>query len=188
MLVRRVYSWKKLGIVVALFGAAFLLAIQNPVVKNRIFKVNRTGNFFSGTSLRTNIWKSALGVKDANLLWGSGEEQANSLLVEQYKSKKLLTPVKYKYHAHSLFLQTLVQYGLLGLLIITLLLCRPLLRAKRDRNILLLFWMVLFILTSITESVFNRQWGILSFTFITGILLVMGSLDNSNRHSHNGLE
>jgi len=135
-------------------------------------KVNKEGNFFSGSSLRASIWQSALNAGENNLFLGSGEQRANELLVEQYKSRKLLTPAKYKYHAHSLFFQTGIQYGLVGLAFLLAMLARPLLLAIKNKNYLLMFWMLLFILSAITESMFNRQWGIFSFLFLTGVLLL----------------
>lgn len=172
LLISRRFNWKHIVATILIVGVSFIIAFQNPVVRNRIIKVNKEGNLFSGSSLRASIWQSAIRAGEANYLWGSGERRANELLVEQYKSKELLTPVKYKYHAHSLFFQTGIQYGLIGLIILSAMLLRQLLIAIKSKNYLFLFWMLLFILTSITESVFNRQWGILSFLFFTGIFLL----------------
>ncbi len=55
-------SVRNILILISIFGIAFLFAIQNPVVKNRIFKVTKEGNFYSGTSLRSAIWESAYNV------------------------------------------------------------------------------------------------------------------------------
>jgi len=171
LLIQRQISIKKVVGITAIFAVAFLLAIQNPVVKNRILKVNNKGNFYSGTSLRTSIWESGYRASLENFIWGSGEKMGNELLLKEYEIRNLKTPIKYEYHAHNQYLQTLIQYGLLGLLTLMASYLWPLIRVFNEKEYLGLFWILLFSLTSVTESVFTRQWGILSFAFFSCLFL-----------------
>src|SRR5690606_27848206 len=117
LLVERKVSWKRLLFLFGTVGLVFLIALQNPVVKNRILKVNDPGNLYSGSSLRMNIWKCALEVGKQNYLFGSGVKQSSDLLVEEFKNLDLTIPVKYKYNAHNQYLQTYIQIGFIGLLL-----------------------------------------------------------------------
>lgn len=151
---------------------SFVLAFQNPVIKNRILKVNRSGNFFSGTSLRENIWGSAWFAAEKDFIWGSGEKKGAELLVEQYRARGLKVPEAQNYHAHNQFLQTLLQYGMVGLITLIVVFVFPLFYTNIHGNYLGLFWGILFVITAITESVFARQWGIFSFAFFTCLFLI----------------
>lgn len=167
MLVIKKLSFKKLLIGVAILGACFAIAIQNPVIKNRIFKANKKGNVYSGTSLRTSIWQGAVDAAKANIVWGSGEKKGTELLLNEFEVRGLEIPLKYKYHSHNQFLQTLTQYGLVGLIFMIFTFLSPLARTFFIKNYLGLFWGLLVLLASMTESIFTRQWGIFSFAFFT---------------------
>ena len=168
-------SIKNILVLLGVFGISFLFAIQNPVVKNRIFKVTKAGNFYSGTSLRSTIWETAYNVSKENFVWGLGEKIADSLMVEEYKDKKLKVPVKDRYHSHNQYLQTLVQYGIIGLLVLLGVLFWPMIKVFRKSDYLGFLWLLLFSMSAVTESVFTRQWGIFSFAFFTSLLLLHGS-------------
>lgn len=178
LLIEKQISIKKVIGLAIIFVGAFLLAIQNPVIKNRILKVNKKGNFYSGSSLRANIWESAYIASQENIIWGSGEQRGKSLLLREYETRNLKTPLKYEYHAHNQYLQILIQYGIIGLLVLLGSYLWPFIRAINEKEFLGLFWIVLFSLTSLTESVFTRQWGVLSFAFFS-CLFLCGSKERS---------
>jgi len=180
MLIKRKLSLKKAMIIFGVFGACFLIALQNPVVKNRIFKANKKGNFYSGTSLRMGVWKSAYEASKENLIWGSGKTIGESLLLEEYKKRELRIPIKYEYNSHNQYLQFLVQYGIIGLTFFVLVIVLIIKKLIERKNHLGLFWVLLFSITAITESVLTRQWGILSFTFLTSLFL----LTQTNKIEH----
>lgn len=171
LLIQKQISIKKVLGITVIFAGVFLLAIQNPVVKNRILKVNNKGNFYSGTSLRTSIWESGYIASLENFIWGSGEKKGNELLLREYEIRNLKTPIKYQYHAHNQYLQTLIQYGIVGLLVLIASYLWPLIRVIYEKEYLGLFWILLFALTSLTESVFTRQWGVFSFAFFSCLFL-----------------
>lgn len=171
LLIQKQISIKKVIGIALIFVGAFLLAIQNPVIKNRVLKVNKKGNFYSGSSLRANIWESAYIASQENIVWGSGEERGKSLLLREYETRSLKTPLKYQYHAHNQYLQIVIQYGIIGLLVLLGSYLWPFIRVINEKEYLGLFWIVLFSITSITESVFTRQWGVLSFAFFSCLFL-----------------
>ncbi len=102
-------------------------------------------------------------------------------MVEAYKDKELKVPVQQRYHSHNQYLQTLVQYGIIGLLVLLGALFWPMIKVLRKSDYLGFLWLLLFSISAVTESVFTRQWGILSFAFFTSLLLLNGrKLDKEN--------
>ncbi len=153
--------------VVCLFGA-----LQNPVVKNRVMKVNNKANVYSGSSLRLSIWQSALSASKANMIWGSGEKKSHLLLMNQFEQRGLDVPLKQKYHSHNQYLNTLMQYGAVGTLLIILFFIISIWGTWTERNYLGLVFMVLFLLTMVTEAIFARQWGVFSFAFFGSLFAI----------------
>jgi O-antigen ligase len=174
----RKVSFKTICILGFSLIVAFIIAIQNPVVKNRIFKVTEEGNVYSGSSLRKKIWTSAIEVSKENLFFGLGEKESMLKLQEQYRLKEMSVPLKERYHSHNTYLQILIQYGLLGLISLLILFLAPLRKFYLSRHFLALAWIVLFMIASITEAFFMRQWGIFSFAFFTSIFLISGNDNN----------
>ena len=101
------------------------------------------------------------------------------LLLKEYEYRDLKIPLKYKYHAHNQFLQTLIQYGVVGTIILIVFLVLAIWRTWEHRNYMGLTILMLFIFTMFTEAIFTRQWGVLSFTFIISIVLI--SYENQDK-------
>ena len=175
LIAQKKLSFKKLALGVAIVGSCFALALLNPVIKNRIFKANNKGNMYSGTSLRTSIWQSAISAANQNLLLGSGKKMGAELLLNEFEVRKLEVPLKYKYHSHNQILHTWVQYGLVGVFFVAVVFLMPLGLTFSRKNYLGLFWGLLILLTAMTESIFTRQWGIFSFAFFTSLFLLKQS-------------
>ena len=151
------------------FGIALILtvscivALQSPVVKNRVFRATKERNLFSGTSLRYNIWSSALDASEKNIVFGSGKYNGRALLVEEFKKRELKTPTKYEYHAHNQFLAFLIEYGIVGVLILVFLFFQLGYNFIKNGEILGFFWLIMVFFACITESILTRQWGIIFF-------------------------
>ena len=129
--------------------------------------------------MRLNIWQSAIAASEKNFIWGSGHEKTDMLLLKEYEYRDLKIPLKYKYHAHNQFLQTLIQYGVVGTIILIVFLVLAIWRTWEHRNYMGLTILMLFIFTMFTEAIFTRQWGVLSFTFIISIVLI--SYENQDK-------
>ena len=172
LLLTKSLSIKKALIILGVFIACFMVAIQNPVVKNRIFKIHKKGNFYSGTSLRLGVWESAYEVSKENFIWGLGKSAAETQLLQQYEQRNLTIPLKYSYNCHNQYLEFLVQYGIIGLILFLFIQVISFIRFIYHKNYLGLFWLVLFSLTALTESTLMRQWGILNFTLFISLFLL----------------
>ncbi|CAN0586844.1 unnamed protein product, partial [Ectocarpus sp. 12 AP-2014] len=146
------FDWKKILLILSLFIVSGFFGLQNPVVKNRVFKFNQKGNFYSGINLRLEVWKSGIEASKENLFFGSGKAKGNILLLEEYKNKNLEIPLRDKYHVHNQYLQTFLNYGLIGLTTLVSIFFWLLVLMYRRRNYLALSWIVLFASACVTES------------------------------------
>ena len=174
---------KQLILILIFAITSVILVLQNPIIKNRLFKVAEKGNFYSGHSLRLDIWSSAFEVGQNNI-FGLGEVKSEKRLIEVYKEKKLITPVIKKYNAHSQYLQSFVQHGILGVVFLLIIFTYLLINFKSKKNYLGVIWVVVIMLSAITESIFVRQWGSFFFVFISMLLLLKQKEINVNRSNH----
>ena len=90
----------------------------------------------------------------------------------EFEKRDLKIPLKQNYHAHNEYLQTLLNYGAIGLIIVLCALFWPFKKALDRKNFLAVFWIALVALTAVTESIFSRQWGLFSFVFFSSIFLL----------------
>lgn len=171
-------------LLILIFGiTSTSFVLQNPIVKNRLFKVAEKGNFYSGHSLRLDIWSSAFEV-GRNNVFGLGEAKSEKQLIEKFKEKQLTVPVIKKYNAHSQYLQSFVQHGILGAVFLITIFLYLLINFKSNKNHLGIIWLVIIILSAITESIFVRQWGSFFFVFFSVLMSLKYKEINKNRLTH----
>lgn len=124
------------------------------------------------TNVRVFIWKYGLEVFQENLLFGTGPGDADADLhvkfekcEEQFWSGErnfLLSEKTYNYHNQ--FLQSAAGLGILGLLILIIVFIWPLIYHRK--NTLLLMFLCVSFFGFFTESMFERQAGVLFFAFM----------------------
>jgi O-antigen ligase len=132
------------------------------------------GNYFNGLQFRMLQWKFVPEILTGTHSWWTGVSpgDAQSLLDQQYISKDMYTgdPAKKTtgylgYNTHNQFLEALLQTGIPGFLAF-LLTCFCLVRmAAQKKDSLAWFIILLLLVYSCTESVFETQYSILLFTF-----------------------
>jgi O-antigen ligase len=132
------------------------------------------GDYFNGLQFRLLQWRFVAEILNENHSWWAGVSPADarSFLDQKYISVKMYTgdPARGDrgyliYNTHNQFLETILQTGIIGLLIF-LFICYSLVKMawqEKSRGTsciigLLVAWLF-------TESVFETQYGILIFTF-----------------------
>jgi len=141
---------------------------MNPVTKTRLieaisYKEAFYKDDFGGTSIRLKKWESAVKCIAKNPFGGYGVGDGKAKLMDQYKKDKFYLGFYNKFNAHNQYLDTLIYVGLLGFIV----LCSVFYYAyKYSINKLYLFLITnVFLLSFFTESILNRQWGVISFPF-----------------------
>ena len=118
----------------------------------------------NSTNIRFNIWTNTLQLIRRNPLFGVGTGDLKEELVKVYAENGYEYGVKERPSPHNQFLHTAVILGIPGLVALTLLLFFPLVTAFRQEEWLFFFFLVVVFLNSMTESILEREAGILFFT------------------------
>jgi O-antigen ligase len=177
-------------LVVALFifflgtGAA-ALTIRNPV-SNRFYEIAEgnmklvsqdkfdQGDYFNGLQFRLLQWKFVAEILTAQHSWFAGVSpgDAQHRLDELYISKHMYTGGVdgrgrgfLGYNTHNQFLEALLQSGIAGLLIFIFITAALVSIAWKSKSRICQFVVLLLLIYSFSESVFETQYGILLYTF-----------------------
>jgi O-antigen ligase len=124
------------------------------------------------TSSRVAIWRSSVEMIKESPIFGYGTGDANAALMESYKRDALMLRhvIERKYNAHNTFFQLWLMVGVLGPLILLFLLY--ILMYKQNFSYYSIAIVVIFFLNFLLESMLERHAGVMTFSFITCLLLI----------------
>ncbi len=124
----------------------------------------------SKDSVRKQNWESVIKVISSNLIIGVGADGGLELL---QKERTILTePFVNKHNAHNTFLEILLRYGIIGISIYLLIFYNLAKKAKSTDNYFLKWFIIIFIISGITESYLQRQIGLVFFVFFSLLLYI----------------
>jgi len=166
-LVKKTTSFSLLAIIVAFF------VFMNPRIKESLAKVaageltlNKDARY--GFSTRILSWNAALLLIKERPILGYGYGDTQIALNRQYKEKGYTYPLREQYNAHNLWLQSWLENGILAILILLsifyLLLRKEWPYIKTEP--LLLSFILLLLINSMFEGMFNRFSGVSFFSFL----------------------
>lgn len=132
---------------------------------------------YGGRSTHELIWSCGLQVIQKDILFGVGPSHTQDELQKCYKINEdknwsLLYRPDFEYNAHSQYLQTSIDLGLVGLTGFLLCLAIPGYVAFKNRDYLMLSFVALFAIVCMTESVLELNKGIVFFSFFISLFLV----------------
>lgn len=171
---------KKMAFLGAL-GLAFVALIAlNPRTRLSVEKVYNGAltidkNARYGFSTRLLSWDAALDLVKAKPIigYGSGDSQAKLNMV--YQEKEYIFPLKESYNAHNQWLQTWLETGVLGVLVLGIIFISLFRRGSsisEATNFIVALALILF-LNTLFESIFNRFSGVSFFSFIVCFVLTL---------------
>lgn len=140
-------------------------------------------NKFNGTTLRLTLWY--LGIKtlvhEDRLLIGLTAGDRKDIMNGVFDETGL-NPWYFDYNLHNQFVQSLVEMGIVGLGLYLILLSLLMYRSVKDKNWLLAIFLSAFIIFQMTESVLERNKGIVFFIFIIMLLLKLNPNCDEDRN------
>lgn len=116
------------------------------------------------------VWQSAWAVIKNNFWIGTGVGNDNEALHQEYQRRGHDFLLEKKLNAHNQFLQTFLALGVGAFLFFLMYLGLPIYYGIKNRDFLLLVFGLIILINSLTESILNRQAGIVFWT-IWGTLL-----------------
>jgi O-antigen ligase len=119
------------------------------------------------------IWESVLEVSEEHSLFGTGVGNDQEILNNNYRQKNLIPFYEKSLNAHNQFLQAFLVFGVLGLLFFVVYLLYPLIMGLRLNDSYLTGFGIIILMNALTESILNRQSGVLFWT-LWGFILLIG--------------
>jgi len=147
----------------------FILPIMflTPNLKERIFREKA-----SNLGERILLWNAIMdNYLEHNLIFGAGTGDGHKGLVDSYKEIHYDIAARDHYNAHNQYLEQLLFYGILGLILLVVLLLYTfhVLISKGQPLFFLIFFC--FLLYMFSESILERHSGLVLFSFLTSIFL-----------------
>jgi len=170
-------------------GIGFYFAIKNFGRLNFAAQMLSESKFDPGstesTVARINIWNASADIIKENLLLGVGTGDVKDELFKSYKHANMTGPLQNKLNAHNQFLQTFIALGLTGFLLLILSFIIPCIYSFRNKNWIYASFLILIVLNLSTESMLERQMGIIFFAFFNSLLYYAAGNKIKNDH-HTG--
>lgn len=150
----------------------FRVLIQD-ISKNEL-KLNPGERY--GVMLRFLSWEASWTIIREHPIFGVGLTNAQNELVQEYRKKNYVYPLKQNLNSHNQFLQILIECGILGLLLITAIFYFLFQKAAEvsfpERVFIRTFTIVLFF-NFIFESYFSRYIGLSIVCFFYGLCILL---------------
>lgn len=160
-----------------LVGVVFFV-INSPILKSRFTEITETalkppvGIHHNSTNLRVAHWMCAVELVKVNYILGVGLGDTQDKMNDCYKSKNWSAVLyEFGYNCHSQYLQTYLGTGIIGFIALLTILIYPIILAYKIKDYVAISFFVLIFINAITESLFQRQKGILLFTFFASMFL-----------------
>ena len=138
----------------------------------------KDNNYNGGLAPRFQIWSCAIDVGKYNYLFGSGFGTTQKRLNACYLSENLIEFSNQDYQTHSQYFNHFARGGLIGFFVLLLLYFYSLIFSLKRKQILHLSLIVIIIITSLTENILNRHFGIVFFAFFNSLFFF--SVNNKN--------
>lgn len=141
---------------------------------------------FNGTTLRLAFWKIGIEqlLEKERLMIGLTPADRRAIINKEFE-RTGIAPAFKNYNLHNQFIQTFVELGLIGLLIYIVLHLSILKFAVKSKNHLLTIFFLAFFIFQITESVLERNKGLVFFLIMILFLIQHSKLSNENRNIRN---
>ena len=114
---------------------------------------------------RVEIWTSAWMAFQAKPVLGTGTGDVKDDLLEQYQIQHFKHGLRHKFDAHNQYIEIALAIGLIGLLFFLGSLLLPFCLAFQQKEYVYLIFLLLFMLSCLTENLIENQEGVLFYSF-----------------------
>ncbi len=150
-----------------LFGAIYL----TPNFQKRFEKSTIENTEIDDIDFRELHWKAVLETISQNPLLGIGTGSNRDYLYNKYREYKLTAAYENEYNAHNQFLEVLLEYGIFGLVLFSIMLYYLAEKFITSKDSLALSILAILIVFMLTESILQRHSGVIIFAYFTTLFL-----------------
>jgi O-antigen ligase len=116
-------------------------------------------------AVRVLVWETTIDILKTNYVMGVGTGDIKDVLMNKYKERNMIGALENKLNVHNQFLETWLGQGIAGITLLLLLFLLPLIVSIRNKDWLLLIFIVLMGFNFLFESMLNTQAGVVFFGF-----------------------
>lgn len=161
---------------------------QNEHFMSRIYGIKyqiHNNNYPNGHSLlqRIEYWKTSVYLIQRHWLYGVGTGGNQKAFDEAYVDLNSPLNPENRHRSHNMFFTYLISYGVLGLLLFSLLLAAIFRRAMRSKNLLGLQFIIVLTASFLIEDTLETQLGVTIFGFFLALLINSSLRTRPNRLS-----
>jgi O-antigen ligase len=161
-----------------LFGAIYL----TPNFQKRFEKSTIENTKIDDLDFRELHWKAVLETISQNsLLVGNGTRGNRDFLYNKYREYKLTAAHEDKYNAHNQFLEIILNYGFIGLILFLIMLFYMGIRFIKYKDSLAISSLAVLLTFMLTESILERHSGVIMFTLFFSLYLSNNNIKRSNK-------
>lgn len=163
-------------ILTGLITATIVVAVPSIKQKfSQFLEIEQIGfdkNNYQSISSRFGKIEASLEVIKKNPWFGTGTGDMIDELVEEYREMNFVMGFKYRYNPHNQFLDNIVRNGLIGGCIsLIILYIWPIVVSVRNKDFLLLAFILIISCVSLTESILDVHKGITFYVFFITLLM-----------------
>jgi O-antigen ligase len=130
------------------------------------------------------FWIASIEVIKENFWFGVGNGDVKKELKKKYEAYNVDDKLEHTYNSHNQFLSAHVATGVPGLCCLILVFAIPLIKAIREKNYVLLSFMLIVFVHALTETILGRFHGIIFFSFFYGLVMTLNGLKNNGQDEH----
>lgn len=168
-------------------GIANYNYIENPGFRTRIMKVMVAYNNYkcgnaNGSSVfqRVEYIKASLGIIKDNPILGVGTGDIVDAFANYYEETNSKLKPEYRFRSHNQYLSITVAFGIIGLIWFLFSILYPICADKKNRNYFYLVFMLIMLLSMLTEDTLETQVGVTLFAFFNSFLVFCNERETDN--------
>ncbi|MBC8046246.1 MAG: O-antigen ligase family protein [Fimbriimonadaceae bacterium] len=155
----------------------FILLLSLPTTRERFetLFIYKNANPENSANLRDQIWHTIFNNTETFWLQGIGNGDDTDALISWYQKDGFTKGVAEKYNAHNQFLQIWIMCGIGGLLYFIIIYVYQIRFALKRMQYPYFFFLLLFILNCLTESMLETQSGVIFFTLFNALYISLAT-------------
>ncbi|MEZ4977873.1 MAG: hypothetical protein R2772_01115 [Chitinophagales bacterium] len=154
------------GFLVFIFSYISLVAFL--AFSNEVFSKDF---ILSALDSRLIVWEQSIGIIKENFFWGTGVGSSVQALADAFEKINYERGILQHYNAQNQFLESFMETGILGFLLLISFFIYSYLVAWKQRNKLYFVYTCIILCYMMTESLFQTQMGMVSFAFFNALFL-----------------
>jgi O-Antigen ligase. len=181
----RLGAWKAAMTGFVMIGFLGLLILTIPYTQSKIsklsdlsYKMDYPDSLWNSATIRLAIGKCGLDVAKENFLMGTGVGDEMDKLFESYRKNSFNEGIRCEYNLHNQYLSSFVIGGVILFAMLVVMMGYPLMEAVRKKNYLMMSFLILILLTFLTENFLRLHKGVSFFSFFYSLLLIRNDSKN----------